>query len=365
MDQATVTVLQDQLVRAIQAEDVQQADILNAFRRVPRHAFVPVFFDRVSPNAREWRMASSDQAEWLHKVYTNQPLTISIDPEGYPDSSSSHPGLMARMLQSVHLRPGSRVLEIGTGTGYNAALVASLVGAANVVTIDINAALLDAARTRIERIVGSGVRVLHADGRNLLANLGLFDALIVTGAHERLEPSWINALAPGGRIVFNWAQGLIKVMLEAEKVGDSLVGRVCEYGGEFMFLHAGDGVKRPLLPCIPLELVETTAFQSQLFDDPDFRFFLQIHLPTLGYSLWRKATGAKVYVVEERETHRMLQFFPEKIRGNRSLWKEIQMLYTQFDDLAHPKHTAFTFSCLSEGQMTFALNKAILQQSSL
>ncbi|GHO88207.1 methyltransferase domain-containing protein [Dictyobacter formicarum] len=364
MDQAPVPVLQDQLVRAIQAEDVQQADILNAFRRVPRHAFVPVFFDRVTPNAREWRMVSSDQAEWLQKVYTNQPLTISIDQDGYPDSSSSHPGLMARMLQSVQLHPGSRVLEIGTGTGYNAALVAALVGTTNVITVDINAALLDAARARIERIVGPGVRVLHADGRNLPANLGLFDALIVTGAHERVEPSWINALAPGGRIIFNWAQGLIKVMLEAEKVGDTLVGRVCEYGGEFMFLHAGNGVKRTLLPCTPLELVEATAFQSQIFDDPDFSFFLQIHIP-LAYSLWRKSTGAKVYVVEEQEHHRMLQFFPEKIRGDRSLWEEIQTLYAQFDNLARPKYTTFTFSCTLEGHMTFALDRATLQHSPL
>jgi protein-L-isoaspartate O-methyltransferase len=191
--QPDLTSLRNQLVAEIK-KDVQDETILNAFRAVPRHEFIEIFFNRTTTldKMQEWQPIHPSDPKWLTEIYTNRPLTTSIDKNGNPNTSSSQPDIMAKMIRSVHLQPNHRVLEIGTGTGYNAAILAHIVGKENVVSIDINQSLLDTAQERIERIVGTGITLLNADGRNLPETLGRFDAIIVTGSHDRLELSWIK-----------------------------------------------------------------------------------------------------------------------------------------------------------------------------
>ncbi|MHA6783204.1 methyltransferase domain-containing protein [Pseudonocardia saturnea] len=134
---------------AIRSDAVRQA-----FLDVGREWFVP-HFQRRDENGTQWvdGVDPDVHEEWLAGVYTDDVLIVQTrsapdlaDPNGAPTSSSSMPSVMAGMLEALDLRPGMRVLEIGTGTGYNAALLCRLVGDANVVTIELDPALADAAR---------------------------------------------------------------------------------------------------------------------------------------------------------------------------------------------------------------------------
>jgi protein-L-isoaspartate O-methyltransferase len=345
------TSLRNQLVEEIK-KAVQDETILNAFWAVPRHEFIETFFSRaMTPNKKQaWQAVHPFDPEWLTEIYTNRPLTTSIDKNGNPNISSSQPDIMAKMIRSVHLQPGHRVLEIGTGTGYNAAILAHIVGKENVVSIDINLHLLDRAQERIGRTVGVGVTLLNADGRNLPETLRHFDAIIVTGSHEQFEPSWIKALESGGRIVFNWNKSFTKAMLEAEKTNDGkLSGRVCDYRGDFMHLHDGNGVEWPSLPPQPLERIISLKFQHTLLE-VDFGFFLQIHLPHLTLHRYRKK-GERYYAVKER--NRVVQFFSSEIKGDVSLWEEIQAIHAQFQKMKEPNPQMFSLITDENGTMSF------------
>jgi SAM-dependent methyltransferase len=252
-----------------------------------------------------------------------------------------------------------------SGTGYNSAILAYIVGAKNVVSVDINEELLNVARMRIEQVVGPGVTVIHADGRNLPEDLIDFDAIIVTGGHDRIEPSWIRALAPGGKFIFNWLQSFTKVMIEAEKhTSGGMIGRVCEYGGAFMSLHDGNGVRPAVLPYEKLDIIENLAFQSQLFDNPDFRFFLQINMPSLQHYHYNNPKGARVYVIKEVKSARVIHVFPQVICGDASLWREIHSLYEKFEQCSQPSRATYSLCVDKSGIMQFTHEACSKQQIS-
>src|SRR6185437_9918853 len=109
---------------------IRSSEIAEAFQQVPRHLFVP-------------------QAEPA-QAYADDAIPVKWAADGRPVSSSSQPAIMAIMLEQLRLRPGQHVLEIGTGTGYNAALLAHVVGGTGaVVTVDIDEELAETARQRL------------------------------------------------------------------------------------------------------------------------------------------------------------------------------------------------------------------------
>ncbi len=153
-----------------------------AFRGVPRHLFLP-------------ELTASD-------AYQDEAFVIKADAEGMPLSSSSQPAIMAIMLEQLGVAPGQRVLEIGTGTGYNAALMAHLVGEqGTVVTLDIDAALVARARRALATAGYPGVIALCGDGGYGAPGYAPFDRVIVTAGAWDLPPAWLAQLGPGGRIV--------------------------------------------------------------------------------------------------------------------------------------------------------------------
>jgi protein-L-isoaspartate(D-aspartate) O-methyltransferase len=146
---------------------------LAAMRAVPRHEFVP--------------------ADQRARAYDDTPLPIGHD------QTISQPAVVAFMTQVINPRPGLRVLEVGTGSGYQAAVLAET--GARVWTIEIFRALADEARSRLQRLGYGRVQVRHGDGYAGWPEVAPFDAIVVTAGADSIPPPLVRQLAPGGRLV--------------------------------------------------------------------------------------------------------------------------------------------------------------------
>jgi protein-L-isoaspartate(D-aspartate) O-methyltransferase len=156
--------------------------VMNALRDIPRHLFLP--------------------GVPLDEVYADEAIVTKRNDDGLPVSSSSQPALMALMLDQLDLKPGHRVLEIGAGTGYNAALIAHIVGPDGlVVTVDLDDDLTEAAREHLA-VAGYPQVIVHTgDGADGYQEQAPYDRIIATVALSDLPPAWLRQAAPGALIV--------------------------------------------------------------------------------------------------------------------------------------------------------------------
>jgi protein-L-isoaspartate(D-aspartate) O-methyltransferase len=161
---------------------IRSSHVEAAFRAVLRHHFLPG-----SP---------------LEEIYSDRAISAKQDDEGKWISSSSQPAIMAIMLEQLGLQPGHNVLEIGTGPGYNAALMAHIVGErGQVVTVEIEQDLADSARLHLKTAGFDQVQVVCADGGYGFTDEAPYDRIILTvGAHD-ITPAWWEQLKPDGRLV--------------------------------------------------------------------------------------------------------------------------------------------------------------------
>ncbi|GAA4928038.1 protein-L-isoaspartate O-methyltransferase family protein [Actinoplanes utahensis] len=166
--------------------------LAEAFATVPREVFVADGFHR-----RDGRRVLPADPEYLPTVYSDDVLVTKMN-GGVPVSSSSQPSLMATMIEALEVRPGMRVLEIGAGTGYNAALLASL--GAVVTTVDVQPDIAARARSALARAGIAGVRVEAADGYTG-GPAERYDRIIVTVGVAGVSPHWLDRLEPDGRAV--------------------------------------------------------------------------------------------------------------------------------------------------------------------
>jgi protein-L-isoaspartate(D-aspartate) O-methyltransferase len=178
-----IQVRQQALVDQLEKEDyITTSAVEQAFLSVPRHLFLP--------------------GEPLDNVYADRSVIIRRDAEGRPTSSSSQPAIMAIMLEQLDLKPGQRVLEIGAGTGFNAALIASIVGPDGaVVTVDIQPDLVKGAREALDRAGYGWVQVIVGDGGYGYPEGAPYDRIILSVASSVIAPAWREQLAQGGRLV--------------------------------------------------------------------------------------------------------------------------------------------------------------------
>ncbi|MEE8349502.1 MAG: protein-L-isoaspartate(D-aspartate) O-methyltransferase, partial [Acidobacteriota bacterium] len=168
----------------LEKRNIRDSRVLAAFRRVPRHEFVP---DHLR-----------DQA------YSDGPLPLV---EG---QTISQPYMAAVMTQSARVAPGVRVLEIGTGSGYQSAILAEI-GAA-VYTIERIAALSERAGKTLGRLNYSNVRFRLDDGTLGWPEEAPFEAILVTAAAPELPSPLLDQLAPGGRLVIPLEEGPTQVL---------------------------------------------------------------------------------------------------------------------------------------------------------
>src|SRR3990172_5794522 len=158
----------------IEARGVRDARVLEAMRSVPRHRFVP--------------------ADYLEFAYDDNPLPI-----GY-GQTISQPYIVALMTGLLDLTPGEKVLEIGTGSGYQAAILAAW-GGLEVYSVEIIPELAESAAARLRELDYTDIQVMTADGYFGWVEHAPFYAIVVTAAPDHLPAPLVEQLVPGGRLV--------------------------------------------------------------------------------------------------------------------------------------------------------------------
>ncbi|MFE9329717.1 methyltransferase domain-containing protein [Streptomyces sp. NPDC006925] len=203
----------EELARFLLSSGALSCDWLSAFRNAPRSAFLP---DLVWP----YDMATgtshpvdrrADAKSWQLWVHKNVPLTIQWDdgrhsgkaPGHLPTSSASMPSVVTRMLSDLEVFPGSRVLEIGTGSGWNAGLLSTRLGSRRVVTVEVDSAVAAQARAALAEI-GLHPEVICADGRFGWPAEAPYDRVIVAAGVREFPTAWAEQTRPGGLIVAPW-----------------------------------------------------------------------------------------------------------------------------------------------------------------
>jgi protein-L-isoaspartate(D-aspartate) O-methyltransferase len=273
------------LVREIDMSGAWDADPVwrEAFEAVPRHLFVPYYYVAVVGGyERRWGESPDPRARerWVRGAYADAPLATRLR-DGELVSSSSQPSLMATMLAELRVAEGNRVLEIGAGTGYNAALLAHRLGDDGLVTtVDLDPEITESAR---RHLAAAGYRpiVVTGDGARGVPERAPFDRIIATCALPSIPHAWLAQCRPGARILTPLATGLV-----ALTVGDA---RHAE--GHFLhtpayFVPLRGGARHEADPA-HLGGVPRRAREQELF-----RFLLALTRGSLdpqeAYALWER-----------------------------------------------------------------------------
>jgi len=179
---------EEMIERQLRRRGIVEPCILEAFRAVPREAFI------------------SD--EYAHLAYGDHPLPIEAN------QTISQPYIVALMIQAAGIKAGDRVLEIGAGSGYAAAVISRIAG--EVVGIERQHVLVEVARERLRRLGFDNVVIVEGDGTRGFPEHAPFDAILAAASGSHVPKALIEQTAPGGAIVMplgepGWVQKLVKV----------------------------------------------------------------------------------------------------------------------------------------------------------
>lgn len=177
--------------------------VRQAFLTVERHRLLAGFYRWTEDRGYIWVSLNPETPDYeaLEQVYTAAAsgLPIKLSPQGTPTSSTSSPLLMAIMLELLDLEPGMKVLEIGTGTGYNAALMAEIVGKQELVTtLEIQPDITDLTKRLLRNAGYGGIKVHCADGFYGWPEDAPYDRIIATTCCADISPHWLEQVTARG-----------------------------------------------------------------------------------------------------------------------------------------------------------------------
>ncbi|MGH3321290.1 MAG: methyltransferase domain-containing protein [Streptosporangiaceae bacterium] len=359
------------------AADLERVDVLrdpgwrDAYWRVPRHRFIPevMWVDRDRSGAYAPVHRDDDPELWWGTVYSNSLVVTQVDdgrsaPSGaggaYLTSSASQPSLVFGMLRALGVTPGMRVLEIGTGTGYNAALLAARLSDRGLTTIEIDGAVGERARAAL---AGAGWHpaVIVGDGAEGYPPNAPYDRVIATCAVRRVPYAWIDQTRPGGVILTPWGTAyhngaLLRLVAGA---GGTATGSF-DAEASFMWIRAqrtpplGDIVHREK----DADHTVATLDPGEVFAEQHAEFAVGLRVPDCGrldharedggLTRWlfdpATASWAGVDYRPGAASHPVAQY------GPRRLWDEVEHAYHWWCDRGRPERERFGVTVTAERQ---------------
>ncbi len=347
---------------------VRSAGVERAFRRVPRHRFVERFW--VGRDSAHEVGADGWSAEALGLVYSDEALITRRDAEGNPTSSASQPSVVAMMLEALDLGPGMRVLEIGAGTGYNAALMAEVVGDQRLVTtIDIDPDVVAQTRGLLARAGYGAVEVVCGDGALGHAASAPFDRVVATVGCSDISWGWVEQMNPDGLLLVPLDHGGSHPLVKL-RVGSTgrVAGRIVGWTG-FMRMRgdletagpwalrppdvgdrAPDAV-RPLFPALERALADSPAgadAEAEWWRMPsawyDFHFFACL----CDERAYRGPEG--LGLVDEAGTRAaLIRRDGVQVWGGSGLYEELETAYRRWERLGAPALSSWRIEVVPRG----------------
>ena len=350
----------------------------DAFLSIPRHAFIDSYYvhDATGTETQQWRRierpGEGDAAGWLEGVYAKVPLVTAFDEAGTPSSSSSSPDIMAFMLEALRLSPGMRVLEIGTGTGYNAALLAHIVeDPGQVFSVELQPSLAYEAQQKLDAVVGKGITVHFGNGLEGYSPGAPYDRIIATGSYHKVPLAWLDQLKEGGVLVMNMGRDRASSMgiLRLEKTGPKrkAEGRFLSPGYFMQLREPGQVADRDAMsrfsqdarrPVTAKLSITREEFDPTLLMDMQFAFLVSCELPYASLT-WIPKQEDIPFTIDliDMESETIVQFRPGEeagvwevqVKGSVQTWERLRLAYQKWVSLGRPKMADYLFEVNEEG----------------
>jgi methyltransferase of ATP-grasp peptide maturase system len=370
MTDSLETKLREQLADELMADGSIRTNAWHhAFVAVPRQLFLPALF-RQTPDNSAWELVTREHPEQLGLIYRDQTWVTQLDGDetktaraakgdsvtGTPSSSSTAPGLMALMLEALELHGDERVLEIGTGTGYNAALLAERLGNNHVTTVDVDPSLTRQAEQALTR-AGYAPTVITGDGRVGYAGNAPYDRVIATCAASTVPRAWIDQTRPSGLVLTNLFRDLgggVLVRLTVSSSG-SASGRILpDYGG---FMSVRNQQQQSILD--RFRDADHQAGECRLttvslggHDEEPYAFLVALFMPGVQPFGFRPSEGRLQQWLFASDgswaCHRIESGTVEQY-GERRLWDEIEAIRLLWLQLGQPTRDRFGLTVNSDG----------------
>jgi protein-L-isoaspartate O-methyltransferase len=362
------------LVKSLSADGVLPEQWRAAFLAVPREVFIPEIIWRYAGDDLVPLRRAEDPQEWLRRVYGPRYVVTQVD-DGNPagpggrgrvaTSSASRPDIVALMLDAGQVEPGMRVLEIGTGTGYTAALLAHYLGARNVTTIEIDPTLAARARAALATAGYGEVTVITGDGTQGYPAAAPFDRVLSTVAAPQVPYAWVAQTRPSGLVVTPWSSTYKHAGLLSLTVGPdgSATGGLVNTTISFMQLRDQRVPRATVADLVhdtdTPELSETDLHASHLCnDDAPFAIALQVpdchweYVPATTnderWCVWFLDPGSRSWA--RFDYHPNTRRWPVHQFGPRRLYDELTTAYQCWDHAGQPPATQWRFTITPDGQ---------------
>jgi protein-L-isoaspartate O-methyltransferase len=342
------------------------AEWRGAFECAPRSAFIPDVIwlpDEDAPRGYRQVTRTADPEPWADAVAADDVVVTQLDDgaddgPGVSTSSGSMPRLVARMLRQLDVRDGHQVLDIGTGTGWTAALLSARLGSYLVTTVEVDAAIAAAARTRLD-CVGFHPHSVIADGTLGCPERAPFDRIHSTAAIQHVPRQWIEQIRPGGVIITPWGTPFCNAGLLRLTVGvdGSASGR---FVGNVSFMWVRDQ-RPPSAPADPApERTSASATDPELaLDSVNVAFAIGLRVPGTRYThRWNDADrhGTLRMVLHDGDGSWASVRYkdwaqPDAVQqaGPRSLWDEVTRAHAWWEDRGKPELTRFGVTATEKG----------------